>query len=293
MTQRNEETVEARARPGDKGALFRLKAVAAGGDVTDVYGAEWCHEAPGAALRLDLAAALAPPIREHGEGVREAGVVRGDGKSSIFHPATTKEQLAYLLGVKDGQRLPVPPDAIREAVEGIADDYMTSETHHPGYVLIPTAKFETITAALSAQPVKDAVPVCRQCGKPSPNGDPCDGCKLSNLQDFMIEETLAMTDEEIMAEIAPEELEEVRAIIDRAIRGEVVCSFNPDASPKSPASVGLDPETVERCSQIADCRAEACASFGTPDGRKRASEARLIATAIRALTPEGRPWAGS
>ncbi len=36
-----------------------------------------------------------------------------------------------------------------EAVAGIADDYMTSEHHHPGYVLIPTDKFETLrTAAL-------------------------------------------------------------------------------------------------------------------------------------------------
>jgi hypothetical protein len=34
------------------------------------------------------------------------------------------------------------------AVIGIDDDFMTSETHHPGYVLIPTAKFEAIRTAL-------------------------------------------------------------------------------------------------------------------------------------------------
>jgi DNA-binding XRE family transcriptional regulator len=36
------------------------------------------------------------------------------------------------------------------AVEGIDADYMTSENHHPGYVLIPTAKFEAIRVAITA-----------------------------------------------------------------------------------------------------------------------------------------------
>ncbi|ARS27646.1 hypothetical protein [Sphingomonas sp. KC8] len=43
---------------------------------------------------------------------------------------------------------PPAQDALREALEGFADDYITSENHHPGYVLIPTAKFERICAAL-------------------------------------------------------------------------------------------------------------------------------------------------
>lgn len=37
---------------------------------------------------------------------------------------------------------------VSAACDGIADDYMTSEKHHPGYVLIPSAKFEAILAAL-------------------------------------------------------------------------------------------------------------------------------------------------
>jgi len=37
---------------------------------------------------------------------------------------------------------------LMEALRGFADDYMTSETHHPGYVLIPTSKFERICSAL-------------------------------------------------------------------------------------------------------------------------------------------------
>lgn len=38
-------------------------------------------------------------------------------------------------------------ERVLEAAGGIADDCMTSEHHHPGYVLIPTAKFEAIRAA--------------------------------------------------------------------------------------------------------------------------------------------------
>jgi len=45
---------------------------------------------------------------------------------------------------------PTPVEAgLREACEGIDADYMTSEAHHPGYVLIPTVKFDAIVAALS------------------------------------------------------------------------------------------------------------------------------------------------
>jgi NADH:ubiquinone oxidoreductase subunit D len=40
---------------------------------------------------------------------------------------------------------------MEEALTGIADDYMTSEKHHSGYVLIPTAKFEQL-CALQPQP---------------------------------------------------------------------------------------------------------------------------------------------
>jgi len=42
--------------------------------------------------------------------------------------------------------------ALFAAVKGIDDDYMTSELHHPDYVLIPTAKFEAIRTAITASP---------------------------------------------------------------------------------------------------------------------------------------------
>lgn len=35
---------------------------------------------------------------------------------------------------------------MREAICGVADDYQTSEQHHPGHVLIPLAKFEQLRA---------------------------------------------------------------------------------------------------------------------------------------------------
>lgn len=37
---------------------------------------------------------------------------------------------------------------LREALDGFGDDYITSETHHPNWVLIPTKTFDRIRAAL-------------------------------------------------------------------------------------------------------------------------------------------------
>lgn len=41
---------------------------------------------------------------------------------------------------------------LREACEGLSDDYMTSETHHPGWVLIPQSKFDAICNAITKEP---------------------------------------------------------------------------------------------------------------------------------------------
>ncbi|WP_294277638.1 hypothetical protein [uncultured Sphingomonas sp.] len=43
-------------------------------------------------------------------------------------------------------RQPAIDQIAMDAIRGIADDYMTSETHHPGYVLIPSQKFEQLAA---------------------------------------------------------------------------------------------------------------------------------------------------
>lgn len=48
---------------------------------------------------------------------------------------------------RDGAQAARRIEELEGAVSGIADDYMTSEAHHPGYVLIPTAKFEQLREA--------------------------------------------------------------------------------------------------------------------------------------------------
>lgn len=42
---------------------------------------------------------------------------------------------------------PLAGGGAAEALRGISDDFMTSERHHPGYVLIPAAKFEKLCVA--------------------------------------------------------------------------------------------------------------------------------------------------
>lgn len=43
---------------------------------------------------------------------------------------------------------------LREALTGVDDDYMTSDTHHPGYVLIPAEKFERLRTATQHEGAK-------------------------------------------------------------------------------------------------------------------------------------------
>lgn len=44
--------------------------------------------------------------------------------------------------------------ALESALFGIDFDFMTSEAHHPGYVLIPSAKFEALCAAKTGGPLE-------------------------------------------------------------------------------------------------------------------------------------------
>lgn len=74
-------------------------------------------------------------------------------------PTETQDPLAadgYKLRAMTGEdRGPWDMDRLLAVVSGIDDDYMTSERHHPDYVLIPTTKFEAIrTAVLSCQQVR-------------------------------------------------------------------------------------------------------------------------------------------
>lgn len=53
------------------------------------------------------------------------------------------------------------------AIAGVSSDFMTSENHHPGYVLIPTAKFEQLRAADPAPPSRAPA---RGSAEPPPAG---------------------------------------------------------------------------------------------------------------------------
>lgn len=64
------------------------------------------------------------------------------------------------------------------ALKGIADDYMTSENHHPGYVLIPTQKFEQLVAlASTSEPL--TVPEGNSSREPAPSTCRGDECSLA------------------------------------------------------------------------------------------------------------------
>jgi hypothetical protein len=68
---------------------------------------------------------------------------------------TLMDDADALLSLIGQAQAPAPASSeLVEALKGFDDDYMTSEAHHPGYVLIPTAKFEAIRQALSANSVE-------------------------------------------------------------------------------------------------------------------------------------------
>lgn len=75
-----------------------------------------------------------------------------------------------------------------------------------------------------------------RCVCPSCNKAACPGCEpqerrdpLMNLADFMVEEIMSMSDEEILAEVSPEEVAETRRrmlkFLDSLAPGE--CAANP------------------------------------------------------------------
>lgn len=88
---------------------------------------------------------LCVQFTDDGQHIRKWSRLPFDGGECLYsHPAPKAHPPA------------AEPVGLREAVEGIDDDYMTSEKHHPGYVLIPTVKFEQIVSA--AKRAKEIVP---------------------------------------------------------------------------------------------------------------------------------------
>jgi len=84
-------------------------------------------------------------------------VVGDEGAETVAALLTMAERYQERGEVREPMGCPLPgacacPTAdhlLHEALAGIADDYMTSEAHHPGHVLIPVAKFEALCAAAS------------------------------------------------------------------------------------------------------------------------------------------------
>lgn len=61
--------------------------------------------------------------------------------------ALGEQAMQYLALGGQAIELQAQLDAAREALAGIGDDYMTSDKHHPGYVLIPAEKFDHLRVA--------------------------------------------------------------------------------------------------------------------------------------------------
>lgn len=91
-------------------------------------------------------------VRQKVEGLGDCIVIHGaDGCGYVFLPCGRDAHLHALADAKalaSGINADV---AIWEACQSMLDDHMTSETHHPGYVLVPTAAFEKVRRAVSHQ----------------------------------------------------------------------------------------------------------------------------------------------
>jgi hypothetical protein len=92
----------------------------------------------------DLEAAV-ERVRNCLEGRSKWGGRADDIRLIFEHYEDIRE--AWTLEVRKFEAAEARATALEERVRGLADDYMTSEHHHPGYVLIPTAKFKELCGA--------------------------------------------------------------------------------------------------------------------------------------------------
>lgn len=67
---------------------------------------------------------------------------------------------------------------------------------------------------------------------------------IQNLVDFMVEDIVAMSDEEILAEVSPEDIQRVRACFDRALE-QAIFGLEPKPRQTALRVVGNGFETVE------------------------------------------------
>lgn len=67
----------------------------------------------------------------------------------MTQPPSTLESLTT-----ENAELQARVKVLEEAVEPIGTDYMTSEQHHPGYVLIPKEQFDRLRSAFNPSPTE-------------------------------------------------------------------------------------------------------------------------------------------
>lgn len=207
LSQENEETVEARAVTIPRELFDFLMGV---GGIDGTWFGDLNAGLPGrfwwrALLHSADTAALAPPIREHGEGVASKEL------------RNIREQFAGIAALHPNEQ-PHYPNGVRP--------FGTGDLRHVIEVL------DTALAALSAQPVKDAVREERQSVVAMLDGLRFGAAWLDDPQtlgDVLCDGAIPDPKDDSAAAV----YEARQTLIDGIL----------SLSPKSPASVGLDPET--------------------------------------------------
>lgn len=88
-------------------------------------------------------------VRQKIDGLGDCVVIHGaDGRGYVFLPCGREAHLHALADAKALASGINADAAIQMACQAMLDDHMTSEAHHPGYVLVPTAAFEKVREAI-------------------------------------------------------------------------------------------------------------------------------------------------
>jgi hypothetical protein len=173
------EALEAAERERDeaRAALAYVLDHAVYSDSYGVHGSDFtcCHfcqggGAPGVALEHDADCPVGRYPRAVADWFEEMEAERADREAAESKVSDLERELSKFMDLYDAARgdvvtLEVRQEAaerqlgeVRGAVFGIADDYMTSENHHPGYVLIPVEKFERLRSFGEAPALLSSLP---------------------------------------------------------------------------------------------------------------------------------------
>lgn len=166
----------------------------------------------------------APPVAGMGEDVREALAEEAADQWAGAHfdhlsPSQQQQWHVFRAGV-----LAAPADECRDAIVGISDDYMTSEAHHPGHVLIPVARFEKLVAAERAALTKPTPPA--SAANEEAHSDDC-GCALCRADAYLDAGLLDTPPASVSGEVVVVPREPTEAMVRAAFD---VCEIAPGTS---------------------------------------------------------------